>query len=143
MTRERRDDLRDVLLAHNHAKQAHYPQLVYSSDGDERARQWHAAATPGRPWLRGMEEAVRDIRHSIEAWSPEAKATFYAEVLATTGRSFFAISEDASKAVARLLRRKRQRFRADELLLLRDYVSDYPDGELVAAASEVLRRVEG
>lgn len=92
MTRERRDDLRDVLLAFNRAKQAHYPQLVYSSDGDERARQWHAAAIPGSPWLRGMEEAVRDTRHSIEAWSPEAKATFYAEVLPTTGWSFSGVA---------------------------------------------------
>ncbi len=141
MIRERRDDLCDVLLALHHAKQAHYPELVYSA-ADERARAWHAAATSKNGWLQGMEEGVRDVRQRIEAWSPEAKATFYAEVQATTGRSFFAISENASKAVARLLRRKRQKFREDELLLLRDYVSDCPDGELVAAASEILRQAE-
>jgi hypothetical protein len=87
-----------------------------------------------------MEEGVRDLALSIQDWSPEARSFFLSEVLRTTGRSFFDICPNASKEVARLLRRKKQTFTEYELRLLRDYVSDYPDGEFVGLADQVLSK---
>ena len=85
-----------------------------------------------------MEESVRDIEAALQDWSAEARRDFLDAVREAAGKEFVAISGGVERAVAKLLRRKRRPLGEFDLRLLRDYVSDYPDGALVEQASAVL-----
>ena len=132
----RRDNLLKVLLIALEFKRLNSPWPDIYEGSEERCRASHALSTQ-KKFLRGLEQAARESLLSAADWPKDQRASFFQKIREATGLSALAIVGDIEKDVERLLKRKKIKGE-DDLRLLVDYVSDYPDGQYFEPARDLL-----
>lgn len=133
---KRRDNLLKVLLIALEFERINSPWPEIYQGSAERYRASHALSTQ-KKFFRGFEQAARETILMANDWPRDQRISFFRKVREATGLSIFAIVGDIEKDVERLLKRKRIKDDND-LRLLVDYVSDYPDGQYFEPARDLL-----
>lgn len=134
------DILRAVLAAYDDVAQKH---SGLSREARLRIKQYEDSflerARTDKRLIKGLKEAVRDLRVSIFDLPHHDREEFLALVKERTGTSFFGIVGYVDSDVEKVLARGKFRGEYDIRLLI-DYISDFPHGVHAQAAKELLEK---